>query len=164
MTDDLYNLGKALPYSDDEQRSIILPLGIWDGDVEPQGFFLVGKLPGRRHFNFEAFKATMSNSFNPGRGLEIRLIEEGRLLFKFNHILDRRRVLDSGPWSFEKHLLVLQPVEDNENPSRIDLNWAEFYIHVHDLPLKRMTKDITAFIGNQLGVFKEVDLDRGGQG
>ncbi|KAK4395938.1 hypothetical protein Sango_1748100 [Sesamum angolense] len=45
-----------------------------------------------------------------------------------------------------------------------DLNWWEFHIHIHGLPLGKMTKDIATFIGNKLGRFKDVDLDKNGEG
>ncbi|KAK4426379.1 hypothetical protein Salat_1406500 [Sesamum alatum] len=71
--------------------------------------------------------------------------------------------MDGGPWSFEKNLLVLRPVEDDDNPTSIDLNWTDIFIHVHDLPLGRCTKEIAELIGNQLSIFREVDFDHGGQ-
>ncbi|KAK4420218.1 hypothetical protein Salat_2434800 [Sesamum alatum] len=141
-----------------------MPLGLWHGEIKPQGYYLVGKLLGRRSFNFEAFKNSMLNSFNPGRSMEFRLIEDGRVLFKFNHILDQRKVIEEGPWAFEKNLLVLRVVEENDNPVRIELSVTDFHIHVHDLSLSRMTKEVNTFIGNQIGIFRDVDLDRGGQG
>ncbi|KAL0387845.1 UNVERIFIED_CONTAM: hypothetical protein Sradi_2666300 [Sesamum radiatum] len=164
MAGELNNLNKALRFFEDEQQSIMMPLGMWHGEIEPQGFYLVGKLLGRRSFNFEAFKNTMFNSFNPGRGLEFRLIEDGRILFKFEHTLDRRRVLEGELWAFEKNLLILRSIEENDNPARVELTWTCFHVHDHDLPLSRMTKEIATFISNQLGIFRDVDLDRGGQG
>ncbi|KAK4428542.1 hypothetical protein Salat_1154000 [Sesamum alatum] len=141
----------------------MMPLGLWHSDITQQGYFLVGKLLGRHTFNFEAFKTTMLNSFNR-RGMDFRLIEEGRILFRFNHSLDRRKVMEGGPWALDKNLLVLRQIEENDNPAHIDLSWTDFYIHVHDLPLSRMMKEIATFIGNQLGIFCDVDLNRGGQG
>ncbi|KAK4433258.1 hypothetical protein Salat_1088100 [Sesamum alatum] len=164
MADELINLDKALSFTEDENQSIILPPELGKVDAAQQGFYLVGKILGKRSFNFEAFKNTMLNVFKPGRGLDIQLIEEGRILFHFIHILDRRRVMESRPWAFDKNLLVLRTIEADDNPLRIDLNWSDFHIHIHDLPLNRMTKEIAAFIGNQLGIFRDVDLDKGGQG
>ncbi|KAK4414875.1 hypothetical protein Salat_2594500 [Sesamum alatum] len=79
MAEDLNNLQRNLQLSDDEKQSIMMPLGLWHGDIAQQGYFLVGKLLGRRTFNFEAFKTTMLNSFNPSRGMDFRLIEDSRI-------------------------------------------------------------------------------------
>ncbi|KAL0297736.1 UNVERIFIED_CONTAM: hypothetical protein Sradi_6825700 [Sesamum radiatum] len=65
--------------------------------------------------------------------------------------------------AFDKYLIVLAPVETEDDPNLIDLNWCEFHVHIHSLPLEKMTQDIAAFIGNRLGKFEEVDLDRIGE-
>ncbi|KAK4441780.1 hypothetical protein Salat_0512900 [Sesamum alatum] len=95
MAEELDNLDKALSFSNDEKHRVVLPLGLWHGDMEPQGLYLVGG------------------------DLDISLIKDGRFLFKFNHILDRRRVMEEGPWSFEKNLLVLRTVDDCDNLARV---------------------------------------------
>ncbi|KAK4427245.1 hypothetical protein Salat_1493400 [Sesamum alatum] len=164
MADGMDNLSEALSLSEEKNQSILLPPNLGQNVSELQRFFLVGKLLGRRSFNFEAFKNTMLNAFNPGRGLEFHLIEDDQILFQFNHILDRRRVIEGGLWAFDKNLLVLPSVEPNAIPSRVELNWTDFHIHVHDLPLNCMTKEVATFIGNQLGIFRDVDMDKGGQG
>ncbi|KAL0458286.1 UNVERIFIED_CONTAM: hypothetical protein Slati_0455800 [Sesamum latifolium] len=71
----------------------------------------------------------------------------------------RQRVLSSCPWAYEKSLLVLAHVELSENPSVIDLDWCEFYIHIHGLPVGKMTKEVATWIGNKIGRFIETDTD-----
>ncbi|KAK4397094.1 hypothetical protein Sango_1546000 [Sesamum angolense] len=85
-----------------------------------------------------------------------------RFLLKFNHIIDRNRVLDGCPWSFEKNLLVLSPIGTNENPSDVNLDWADFHVHANGLPLSKMTKEVACLIGNHLGRFVDVDMDAAG--
>ncbi|KAL0291629.1 UNVERIFIED_CONTAM: hypothetical protein Sradi_7019600 [Sesamum radiatum] len=80
-------------------------------------------------------------------------------MFKFDHVLDHKRVIDGVPWAFERNLLIWAPVEDDDNPARTELNWVEFYIHVHELLLGHRTKEMAEFIGNQLGKFRDVDLE-----
>ncbi|KAL0296119.1 UNVERIFIED_CONTAM: hypothetical protein Sradi_6664000 [Sesamum radiatum] len=101
-------------------------------------------------------------SFNPVRGMDLKLLNGNRFLLKFNHIIDRNRVLEGCPWSFEKNLLVLSSIGANENPSDVNLDWAEFHVHAHGLPLSKMTKEVACFIGNHLGNFVDVDMDAGG--
>ncbi|KAL0399532.1 UNVERIFIED_CONTAM: hypothetical protein Sradi_2296500 [Sesamum radiatum] len=50
-----------------------------------------------------------------------------------------------------------------EDPVCVDLNWCDFHIHIHGLPLGKMTKEIATFIGNKLGKFKDVDSDSFGE-
>ncbi|KAL0396908.1 UNVERIFIED_CONTAM: putative mitochondrial protein [Sesamum calycinum] len=79
-------------------------------------------------------------------------------------MVDRNRVVDGCPWSFEKNLLVLSPIAANENPQEVNLDWAEFHTHVHGLPLSKMSKEMAVFIGNHLGKFVDVDMDDAGHG
>ncbi|KAL0426829.1 UNVERIFIED_CONTAM: hypothetical protein Slati_2857700 [Sesamum latifolium] len=101
-------------------------------------------------------------AFNPVRGMEFKLMEEDRFLLKFFHILDRNRVLEQCPWAYDKNLLVLAPIEAKDDPKWVDLSHCDFHIHVHGLPLGKMTKEMASFIGNKLGQFKDVDLDSKG--
>ncbi|KAL0295205.1 UNVERIFIED_CONTAM: LINE-1 retrotransposable element O protein [Sesamum radiatum] len=73
------------------------------------------------------------------------------------------RVLGRYPWAYEKNWLVLAPVKASDDPNLVDLDWCDFHIHIHGLPLGKMTKEIAAFIGNKSGSFKEVDLDSNGE-
>ncbi|KAK4423075.1 hypothetical protein Salat_1890100 [Sesamum alatum] len=65
--------------------------------------------------------------------------------------------MEGCPWSFEKNILVLNEVKENEHPQGVDLNWCPFHVHVHDLPIRKITRDIAAYIGNQMGIFLNVE-------
>ncbi|KAL0427155.1 UNVERIFIED_CONTAM: hypothetical protein Slati_2890300 [Sesamum latifolium] len=95
--------------------------------------------------------------------MEFKLIDGGRFLLKFFHIVDRDRVLDRCPWAYDKNLLVLAAVEAEDDPNLLDLNWCEFHMHIYGLPLEKMTKEIASFIGNRLGRFKDMDCDSSGE-
>ncbi|KAK4431293.1 hypothetical protein Salat_0891400 [Sesamum alatum] len=157
MVDDLRKLTEVLSLSEMEQTSVMVPLGAWQGDPDSVGYFFVGRLLGRRSFNFEELKNTLMHSFKAIKGLDIRLIENGRLLFKFVHSIDRKRVIDGGPWAFEKNLLVLKVVENDDDPTSTDLDWMDFSVHVHGLPIGRMSRNMVEFIGNQIGQFRDVE-------
>ncbi|KAK4408040.1 hypothetical protein Sango_0385000 [Sesamum angolense] len=55
------------------------------------------------------------------------------------------------------------PVNATDDPNIVNLNYYDFHIHIHGLPLGRMTKGVAFFIGNKLGKFKEVELDSNGE-
>ncbi|KAK4428948.1 hypothetical protein Salat_1194800 [Sesamum alatum] len=62
-----------------------------------------------------------------------------------------------------KNLLVIGIMENDDNPSNVDLNWVDFFVYIHDPPLGRLTKEMVEFIRNQIGRFGDVYLDKGGQ-
>ncbi|KAL0322092.1 UNVERIFIED_CONTAM: hypothetical protein Scaly_2505600 [Sesamum calycinum] len=57
----------------------------------------------------------------------------------------------------------LLKVEVNDDPKMIDLSSCDFHIHIHSLPMEKMNQEVASFIGNKLGIFKEVELDRNGE-
>ncbi|KAL0429069.1 UNVERIFIED_CONTAM: hypothetical protein Sradi_0532900 [Sesamum radiatum] len=161
MEPDLQRLGKSLVLTEEEKSGVVMPSGVWHSDSEVRGFYLVGRILSHKAYNSKALKSILQSSFNPSKGMQISFIENGRFLLKFFHIIDRTRVLESGPWAFEKSLIVLVPVCDNENPQEVDLNWSEFYVRIHGLSIGRMTKEVAGFIGAKIGCLKEFDQQKG---
>lgn len=90
-------------------------------------------------------------------GMEVRKIIEDRPLFQFNHSLDKKRVLASGPWSFEKNLIVLSPIKIGDDPLSVNLNSADFHVLVNGLPISMMHRAMATIIGNGLGEFINLD-------
>ncbi|KAL0412613.1 UNVERIFIED_CONTAM: hypothetical protein Sradi_1463000 [Sesamum radiatum] len=163
MEPDLSRLGSSLSLTEEEESGLNFPSGLWHADPTSKGFFLVGRLLTSKSFHPEALHTTLKTAFNPVRGMDFKLLDGERFLLKFFHELDRNRVLERCPWAFDKNLVVLAPVEAEDEPTQINLDWCQFHIHIHGLPLGKMTPEIAAFIGNRLGKFKEVELDRNGE-
>lgn len=44
----------------------------------------------------------------------------------------------------------------------MDLYWCNFHMHVHDLPIGKMSRNMAEFIRNQVGIFREVDMESNG--
>ncbi|KAL0421071.1 UNVERIFIED_CONTAM: hypothetical protein Slati_3130000 [Sesamum latifolium] len=95
--------------------------------------------------------------------MEITQLSEQRLLLRFNHIIDKQRALDGCPWSFEKHILILNTILENENPMQVNLQCCDFFVHIHDLPLNMMNVGVATLLGNRIGVFKELETDSTGR-
>ncbi|KAL0437567.1 UNVERIFIED_CONTAM: hypothetical protein Sradi_0464600 [Sesamum radiatum] len=159
MDDKIAKFDRAVSLSAEEESGAVIHLGLWHSESEPAGFCLVDRLLSHRSIHFDAMRTTLEVAFNPIRGMETKLIEDNRILFRFHHKLDRQRVFDNAPWAYEKNLLVLGMVHEHDSPKRINLDWCEFHVLVHDLPIGKMTKDMAVFLGNQLGRFKDVDMD-----
>ncbi|KAL0300246.1 UNVERIFIED_CONTAM: hypothetical protein Sangu_2503400 [Sesamum angustifolium] len=94
--------------------------------------------------------------------MDFKVIEDNHFFIRFNHVLDCNRVLDHCPWAYEKCLIIVAKVEEDQNPIDIDLNWCEFHVLVQELPLGKMTWEMVEFVGNRLGRF--VDLDTSANG
>ncbi|KAL0284354.1 UNVERIFIED_CONTAM: hypothetical protein Sangu_2830200 [Sesamum angustifolium] len=91
--------------------------------------------------------------------MDLKPLCGNRFLWEFNHSVDRNQLLEGCPWSFKKNMLVLSSIDLNENPQDVNLDWAEFHIHVHGLPINKISREIASFIGNHLGRFIDIDMD-----
>ncbi|KAL0449291.1 UNVERIFIED_CONTAM: hypothetical protein Slati_1485500 [Sesamum latifolium] len=156
---DTNRLKKALQINDGEVEEVLMPEGLWGTKSGDYQLCLVGRFLSRRAVNFEGLCASIRSTIMPVKGMEIKQIPPDRFLLRFNHVIDRNRALEGCPWSFEKNVLVLSGIGENENPMQVDLNWCEFYIHVHELPLSRMNLGVATFIGNKIGRFKDMEID-----
>ncbi|KAL0448004.1 UNVERIFIED_CONTAM: hypothetical protein Slati_1928300 [Sesamum latifolium] len=161
MEADLHKMGKALVLIEEEDMGVVMPAGVWNSDFEARGFHLVGSILSHKPYNNEALKSVLQSSFNPAKGMHITFIENGRFLLKIFHITDRTRVLESGPWAFEKNLILLAMVSDDENPAEMELHWCDFYVRIHGLSIGRMAKEVASFIGGKIGRLKEFDQQKG---
>ncbi|KAG8376362.1 hypothetical protein BUALT_Bualt09G0055200 [Buddleja alternifolia] len=159
MEGDIDRMADCLSLSDVEGGQFMVPYGIWGVDNKIMGLGVVGRLLTNRRYNFGAIKETFLDAFNPVRGMEIKQIENNRLLFIFNHEVDRDRVFTKGPWNFRKELLVLKILGETDDPVTTNLDWNDMYVQVKGLPVGKGTDKLAEFIGNNIGIFKEGELE-----
>lgn len=133
-----------------------VPVEAWTTTNDNFALALVGRTLAKRAVYLDSFKLLMANSWGLMYGMEIKKISNERLLFQFNRDLDKKRVLAHGPWSFEKNLVVLAPIEDGEDPSTIPLNHAAFNFQIRGIPISMMHEAMATVIGNGIGEFIEL--------
>ncbi|KAL0438808.1 UNVERIFIED_CONTAM: hypothetical protein Slati_2363800 [Sesamum latifolium] len=154
-------LSSSLVLSATEEGGLALPAATWVGhSEEDEELLLVGRLLTPRVFRFDVLWTTLMNVLRPIKGMSVRLLEHNRFLLQFNHVVDRDRDLNGGPWLFDKNVIILQKVSADVNPIEIELNWCSFYVFIHGLPLRMMTKEVAEYIENRLGKFIDSDHDQ----
>ncbi|KAL0434884.1 UNVERIFIED_CONTAM: hypothetical protein Sradi_0196300 [Sesamum radiatum] len=151
-------LNSSIRLRDDEEDEMIVPDGLWNLDIESFHLCLVDRLLASRSYNFDGFCTAIKGMLNV-KGLEIKQLREDRLLFKFNHIIDRNRALKGCLWDFDKYVLILNSIPVDENSMHMDLNCCDLYVYFHDLPLSGMNLGIATLIGSKLGVFWDLGMD-----
>lgn len=72
-------------------------------------------------------------------------------------MIDLKRVVWQGPWSFDRNLVVLRPIGPGEEPENVDLNLSDFHVQVSGLPLLLIHTKMAEFVGNSIGKFLEFD-------
>ena len=113
---------------------------------------LVGTFLTDCSLNFNVMKHRMASSiWRPGRGINIKYLGSQLILFQFYHLIDLRRVMDGGPWSFNSHLLVLHELKSYENLAEVPLYFVSFFIQVYDLPHGFISEIIGKALGDYTG-------------
>ncbi|GMP38542.1 hypothetical protein CsSME_00009747 [Camellia sinensis var. sinensis] len=130
--------------------------------IEKSDMCLVGKLLTRRPFNFDTMKSTLLSVWQPTKGMQVRVIGDNLFFFVFGHVVDKRCVLLNDPWTFDKNLLMLGEMDPNIPPSDIRLTPVQFWVHVCNLPLILMNKEVGQIIGNSVGQFIDMDFQDDG--
>ncbi|MBA0594235.1 hypothetical protein Gorai_011147, partial [Gossypium raimondii] len=107
--------------------------------------------------NFQAMRLTLANFWHPIEGVSISNLGNERFLFKFYFEVDVNKVEKNGSWNFNSHLLVLHRLKEEEDPLSVQLNWVDFWMLIHDLPLGFMSEAVARQLGSFIGVFLEYD-------
>ena len=64
---------------------------------------------------------------------------------------DAERVLAMKPWTFDKHLVLLQKYVGSCPILNLKLSMAKFWIQLHDLPVDKLNWKTTIEIGRSVG-------------
>ncbi|KAL3717122.1 hypothetical protein ACJRO7_008666 [Eucalyptus globulus] len=122
---------------------------------------LFGKLHSKPHVNFTAFFTTIKKVWKVDN-VTCTVIAPGYFSFTFQSEADKKRVVDSGPWSFSGSLLVLQQCEPDIPDLCYEFTHCDFWVHFYGLPLGRATYESIRDIAAKLGEVVEVKLDTKG--
>lgn len=71
-------------------------------------------------------------------------------------------MLNGGPWSFKKMLLLLDIVNDGDIPQQIHLCKQTFWVQAFGIPLNYMTVEMGKIVGQSLSSVVMVDHNRHG--
>ena len=122
-------------------------------------FCLVGRFLIDKAINFPAMKNTMAGLWRPGKGICIKDLSPTLFLFQFFHEVDIQKVLDSGPWTFDQHLLIMKRLGKDEQPQSVPLFHTSFWIQVYNLHIGFLTAKVLQNIGNFIGEFQSSDAN-----
>ena len=125
-------------------------------------FCVVLKILSHRWVNVETLRKTLNMLWKPSKSIKFSELEEDLFLEEFGDEMNKRRVLDMSPWSYENQLVLLQECEGELTPKEIVMRWSPFWVQMYKLPLKCRTKEMAWAIGSKLGSVMEVDVSNSG--
>ena len=113
-------------------------------DQEAEEHLLAAKFLTRRVLNMEAIAKTFTLLWKTRKGFEIRDMGDHRVMFVFPEALDIDRVLMGEPWTFDRHLVVLERMKRSDAIEELKFNQTSFWVQVHDLPVRRSSLEVRA--------------------
>lgn len=164
MAEELERLCSKISLTDGEKSGI----NISDGEVEDArekgAKCFIGKIWMEKLVNKEAFKSILSRIWRTVGRVVFKELQENLWLFEFSDGEDKRRVMEGRPWSFDRHMMVLNEFDGKPSPPQMKFDQSPIRIQVHDMPLLCMTKAVGVKIGESLGVLEDVDNAGDGAG
>ncbi|CAN1774565.1 hypothetical protein LINPERHAP1_LOCUS13013 [Linum perenne] len=112
---------------------------------------MVGMFMTSKAINFNIMQHSLANAWRPGRGVTMEDLGGRLILFRFYHERDLRWVLDNGPWSWDRALLVMRELRPGDVPTLEPLTHADLWIQIHNLPLKFCTERVGKVMGAAVG-------------
>ncbi|KAK7281723.1 hypothetical protein RIF29_09961 [Crotalaria pallida] len=149
---------KDVDYRDDEIRVVQLPEIDFDGDENADNdLWLVGRVLTQNPYNVRAFKSTMVQVWKAKKGVEVRDVSKNLFSFRFFCRKDMDAVLRMGPWNFDKNLVLLKELKDDESPADVKLTTTMIWIRAYELPLNMRSELVSRTIGNSVDSFLQWD-------
>ena len=114
-------------------------------------FIIATKFLTRQALNMEAVAWTFKQLWRSTSGFKIRNLEDHIVLFVFSTQMDVTHIIQSEPWCFDKHLVVLELFDDNVPARELQFRKAMFWVQVHNIPIRFMTRGVAESICDIIG-------------
>ena len=134
-------------------------------DRATQEFTLVAKFLTKRVLNTEVIVQTFSPLWRAKNGFKVRDAGEHTMLFVFDNAEEVNKILVSEPWSFDRHLVILQRLESSTSLQALKLNLVSIWVQVHHIPVCLLNRGVAEDLCEAIGVVdrsaKDTEVDRG---
>lgn len=134
-------------------------------DRATQEFTLVAKFLTKQVLNTEAIVRTSSPLSRAKNGFKVRDAGDHTMLFVFDNAEEVNKILMSEPWSFDRHLVILQWLESSTPVHALKLDSVSVWLQVHHTPVNYLNRGVVEDLCEAIGVVdrsaNDTEVDRG---
>ena len=121
-----------------------------------QNTLLAGKFLTHHSINKEAVYRTFKPLWRTRKPFCMHNMNKNKMVFKFKNEVDLERVLEFEPWTYDKHLVLFQRIDDTTTISSLSFSECSFWVQIHNLPIKSMTLELGMSIGSSISKVVQV--------
>ena len=108
----------------------------FDEETDLSNCTIAAKFPTRRALNTEAIIRTSNPIWRSKNGFKVRNVGIHILLFLFNNEEEVEKIFDGKPWSFDKHLVMIQRYDHSITVKDLVFDKVLLWMQVNDIPIK----------------------------
>ena len=112
--------------------------------------FFAAKFYTKRELNTEVIARNFTQLWRSRNGFKIKDVGDHIVLFIFDNKLEADRVVDSQPWSFDKHLVAIQCYEKRMLVRELCFDRIPFWVQVYDIPIRFMNQAVVEGICSRI--------------
>ena len=105
----------------------------------------------KRALNIDAIAKTFTPLWRAKNGFKIQKEGDHVVLFTFDDKSELEKIVAAKPWSFDKHIMVLQNYDKEVDLTEMEFKWVTFSVQVHDIPIRFRNKQVAERICEAIG-------------
>ena len=129
--DDLTSRWIGLSLFDDERLKFE-----WVQDLATPKYIIVVRFLATRALNIDAIALTLKPLWRSKNGFKVKNQGNHTVFFTFDNKVDVDTILANQPWTFDKHLMVLQRSKKDMDVEELPFNLTPFLVQVHGIPTR----------------------------
>ncbi|KAK3004348.1 hypothetical protein RJ639_018052 [Escallonia herrerae] len=119
---------------------------------------LIVKVISTKKVHAKLAHSILLKAWNPSKGMKTHHQDENIFSITFNHIWDRKRILEARPCSIMSSHMVICEWPANLTLEEIDFNHSPFWIRIYGLPPNQMSRTNNEKISARIGCLKDMDF------
>ena len=137
----------------------------FDEETEWSSCTIAAKFLTRRALNTEAIIRTVNPIWRSKNGFKVRNVGNHILLFMFDSEEEVEKIFDGEPWSFDKHLVMIQRYDHSIPAKDLVFDQVSLWVQVHDIPIKFLSQEVAEKLCEAVGEVKtevnQKEVERG---